>query len=62
MAVHTAGSLLNFNPHVHGIALDGGTAKDAQFIQLENIDTEDLISRVRDKVFSLLLERSLISQ
>jgi hypothetical protein len=37
MALHTAGSLLNWHPHCHGIFLDGGILPDGSFVQLPDV-------------------------
>lgn len=60
MAIHTAGSLLNWHPHIHAIALDGTVHDDGAFRQLEQVDTELLGEFFAEKVFSFLLEAGLL--
>jgi len=63
MALHTAGSLLNWHPHIHAIALDGGVDPRQNFIQLpEEIDTALLQEFFAEKVLSFLLEAELVDQ
>lgn len=62
MALHTAGSLLNWHPHIHAIALDGGVLDDGSFAQLPTVDTELLQEFFAEKVFAFLLEAELLDQ
>ena len=63
LALHTAGSLLNWHPHIHAIALDGGVDPRQNFAQLpEEIDTALLQEFFAEKVLSFLLEAELIEQ
>ena len=62
MALHSAGSLLNWHPHIHSIALDGGILPDGSFVQLPEVDTELLQEFFAEKVFAFLLEAELIDQ
>lgn len=62
MALHTAGDLLNFHPHVHSLCLAGGLDNNGAFKSLPAIDTESLNQRFADSVFKCLLDAELISQ
>ena len=62
MALHTAGSLLNWHPHIHMIALDGALFDDGAFRQLELVDTELLQEFFSEKVFAFLLKAELIDE
>lgn len=61
MALHTAGDLLNFHPHNHAIVLDGAVDERGAFHELPTIDTELLESSFREKLFTSLLEKELIT-
>lgn len=61
MALHTAGDLLHFHPHIHGIALDGGIDKTGTFERLPELDTLKLETLFSDKVFRALRRENLIT-
>ncbi len=62
MALHSAGSLLNWHPHIHTIALDGGMLPNGSFLQLSEVDTELLEEFFAEKVFNFLLAEQLIDE
>jgi hypothetical protein len=62
MALHTAGSLLNWHPHIHAIVLDGGLLDDGDFLQTSAVDTDLLKERFAEKVFAFLLDTQLMDQ
>ncbi len=66
MALHTAGDLLNFHPHIHSLCLDGGIDNAAVFQQLAVDDIaavgKALTLRFADNIFNALLDAELISQ
>jgi hypothetical protein len=62
MALHSAGSLLNWHPHIHSIALDGGILPDGTIVALPEVDTALLQEFFAEKVFAFLLEAELIDQ
>ena len=55
LALHTAGALLNWHPHIHGIFLNGGIFTDGSYAQLPEVDVELLEEFFAEKVFSFLL-------
>ncbi len=61
MALHTAGDLLNFHPHVHSLCLDGAVDESGIFHQLPTIDTEQIAASFADNVFQFLLDAELIT-
>ena len=62
MALHTAGSLLNWHPHMHGIVLDGGILPDGSFMPLPTVDTELIQEFFAEKVFAFLIGEDLLNQ
>ena len=62
MALHTAGDLLNFHPHVHSLCLDGSVDESGAFHQLPAIDTEQIAASFAEKVFQFLLDAELITE
>ena len=54
MALHTAGDLLNFHPHVHSMMLHGATDRAGTFHALESIDTEYLTKRFQHRLLEAL--------
>ena len=61
MALHSAGELLHWHPHIHAIALNGLVPEDGSFSELPALDTNVLEQSFSEKVFSALLDRGLIS-
>jgi hypothetical protein len=61
MALHTAGDLLHFHPHIHSLALDGGRDKIGTFHPLQELDTAELESLFAENVFQALREENLIT-
>lgn len=59
MALHTAGELLNWHPHVHSLCLLGGIANDT-FYKLSSVDTAYLTRCFRDNLLAALLAEELI--
>lgn len=62
MALHTAGSLLEWNPHLHTLALDGAVLDDGHFVPLPEIDSELVQEFFAEKVFIFLLAEELIDE
>jgi hypothetical protein len=62
MALHTAGDLLNFHPHIHSLGLHGALDPDGKFHLLESVDNKFLTRQFADYVFQALLEEELIEQ
>lgn len=62
LALHTAGDLLNFHPHVHALMLHGALYQHERFHQLDSIQTEYLTRRFQERVLESLLEETLIDQ
>ena len=61
-ALHSAGDLLHFHPHIHAIGLDGTVEADGTFHQLTEIDIEKLHNCFQQNVFNALLKQELITQ
>lgn len=59
-ALHTAGSLLGWHPHLHVIALDGGVLDDGHYQQLTEVDTARIQELFAERVFESLLAEQLI--
>ena len=62
MALHTAGSLLTWHPHIRSIVLDGGILPGGSFVQLPEVDTELVQEFFTEKVFSFLLAEDFLEQ
>ena len=62
LALHTAGDLLHWHPHVHMLGLNGSLLDDGHFLKLSNVDAAALENRFADKVFDALLDEQLITQ
>ncbi len=60
MALHTAGDLLNFHPHIHSLGLHGALDPDGQFHRLDSVDMEYLTRQFSEYVFEALLEADLL--
>jgi len=61
-ALHTAGDLLHFHPHIHTMALDGTVDANGAFRQLPEIDIKQLHNCFQQNVFNALLKQELITQ
>ncbi len=61
MALHTAGDLLNFHPHIHAICLHGGIDSGGEFLEMPCVDNEYLQRIFARNVFSFLKEQGLLS-
>jgi hypothetical protein len=61
MALHSAGDLLNFHPHVHSLTLSGVVAEDGSFHPAGAVDTELLQELFSNYLFAFLLKEELIS-
>ena len=62
MALHTAGDLLNFHPHVHSMMLHGATDQAGVFHPLDSINTEYLTKRFQHRILEALRKEQLIEQ
>ena len=54
IALHSAGSLMNHHPHLHGIHLDGSIDASGNFQQLPEINPQELESSFADNLLSSL--------
>jgi len=61
LAIHTAGNLLPWNPHVHGIVTEGFFDRQGTFHHRPDLDGKLVEDRVREKLLSALLKRERIS-
>jgi hypothetical protein len=61
-ALHSAGDLLHFHPHIHSIAFDGTVDENDVFHQLADLDIKKLHDLFHQNVFNALLEKELITQ
>jgi len=60
MALHTAGDLLRWHPHIHSLALHGALDTNGNFHPIDDVDTEYLTRLFADNVFDALLAEELI--
>ena len=61
-ALHTAGDLLDWHPHIHGIALKGNVTENADFEPINSIDLNKLELLFSEKIFNFLLSEELITE
>lgn len=61
LSLHSAGDLLPWHPHIHGIFLGGVIDAQGVFHQLSQIDTEKLTALFSKHVFESLLAQGLIT-
>jgi hypothetical protein len=61
-ALHSAGDLLHFHPHIHSIAIDGTVDENGVFHQLTELDIKKLHDLFQQNVFNALLQKELITQ
>ncbi|NLT46597.1 MAG: hypothetical protein GXX80_13980 [Thermotogaceae bacterium] len=62
MSLHTAGTLLEWHPHLHVMALDGAFAEDGSFVELPEIDEKLIEEFFSEKVLEFLLKRELLDE
>ncbi len=55
MALHTAGDLLHFHPHIHALALDGVIEPNGQFHRLTQCDVALSQAEFESQIFNALL-------
>lgn len=61
-ALHTAGDLLNFHPHIHAMALSGSIDHQGMFHRLEMEQNTELAAVFADYLFRALLEERLLDE
>ena len=61
MALHTAGDLLHWHPHIHMIALNGVLDSKESFSELPTVDCSELQRTFANKIFDALLEKELLT-
>ena len=59
--IQSFGSRINFHPHLHFLATEGGTNKQGQFHKVSNFNDSLLCRLFTREVFSLLLRKQLIN-
>jgi len=62
MALHTAGDLLNFHPHIHSLGLHGALDPNGNFHLLDSVDSDYMTRQFSEYVFEALLEAELLEQ
>lgn len=62
MALHTAGDLLHWHPHIHSLALYGGIDSNGSFQPLQSVDTDYLTNCFARNLFDALLDAGEIEQ
>ncbi len=61
LAIHTAGNLLQWNPHVHGIVTEGLFDRAGRFVHLPDLDSRLVNNLFGEKLLKELLKRERIS-
>ena len=61
MALHTAGDLLHFHPHIHALALDGVIDSNGLFTRLPQCDLALIQAEFENQIFNALLKEELIT-
>jgi hypothetical protein len=59
--IQSQGSLLNFNPHTHGLIL-AGIIKEGKFYEQTNISTDVIAKIFRARLLAVLLDQGIIKQ
>jgi hypothetical protein len=58
----SAGDFVRFNPHLHGIFLEGGFDRQGRFVHLPSLDLPRLAQYFRPSMVAFFLSRSLINE
>ena len=61
ICVHTFGNLLNFHPHLHVMATDGGFTTDGDFHPLPTMSLAPIEGLFRHRVFKMLMRKGLLT-
>ena len=62
MALHSAGDLLHWHPHIHALTLYGGIDPQGGFWPLDSVDTDYLTQCFSNNLFDALLRADQIDQ
>ena len=62
IAYASAGDFVRFNPHLHGIFLEGGFDRQGRFVHLPSLDLPRLAQYFRASMVAFFLNRSLINE
>jgi hypothetical protein len=62
LAYASAGDFVRFNPHLHGIFLEGGFDRQGRFVHVPTLDLARLARYFRAAMVAFFLQRSLISE
>ena len=62
IAYASAGDFVRFNPHLHGIFLEGGFDRQGRFIHIPTLDLARFARYFRAAMVAFFLQRSLISE
>ncbi len=62
MALHTAGDLLHFQPHIRALVLDGVIEPNGQFHRLTQIDVALVQAEFESQTFNALVKEELITE
>ena len=62
IAHQTFGDMLRWNPHFHGLVLEGGFDDEGNFIYIPFSDLKKMTEYFRRRVISLFLKNGLINE
>ena len=62
IAYASSGDFVRWNPHLHGIFLEGGFDRQRQFVHLPSLDLQRLAQYFRASMVAFFLRRSLINE
>jgi hypothetical protein len=62
IAYASAGDLVRWNPHLHGIFLEGGFDRQGRFVHVPSLDFARLAQCFRAAMVAFFLQRSLINE
>jgi hypothetical protein len=62
IAYASAGDFARFNPHLHGIFLQGGFDREGQFVHVPSLDLAKLSHYFRSSMVAFFLKRSLLNE
>ena len=62
IACASAGDFVRFNPHLHGLFLEGGFDPQGRFVHVRSLDFAKLAQCFRSTVVAFFLRRQLINE
>lgn len=60
--IQTQGELLHWHPHLHCLVTCGAFTKDAEFLEVAEVDTERVLQFWEERIFALLVKEERITE